>query len=59
MADSHAPVPLPLKDLSLASSRSNVVFSNRLEAVALVICAEAFLSGRKSHIAFEILSRWS
>ena len=37
MGDSHAPVPLPFKDLSLASSWSDVVFSNRLEAVVLVI----------------------
>ena len=37
MADSHAPAPLPFKDLSLASSQSDVVFSYRLEAVALVI----------------------
>ena len=33
MADSHAPAPLPFKDLSLASSPSDVVFS-----VCLSVC---------------------
>ena len=61
----HDLCPLPLRDVIMAFSLIDAVFSRRLEVVALAIPSDnlyfikPFFSSKKCRMSFEMQSRWT